>query len=146
MEIVTSMHSKRITKLTDLGQEEKRSAEAESYEDFMKTLHNEVKINLEHSNQKYKCIADRTRRHRNFTVGDEVMIHLKKKRFFIGTYSKLKMKKFEPCRILRNSGTGNAFKVDLPNDMDISPIFNIFDLYECHKPNDDSIMKQYPRK
>ena len=57
------------------------------------------------------------------------LVHLKKGRFPIGTYNKLKMRKFEPCKILRKFDSGNTYEVELPNDMDISPIFNIVDLY-----------------
>ena len=78
---------------------------------------------MEQSNQKYKENADKSRRYHDFQVGDEVMVHLKKGRFTIGTYSKMKMKKFGPCKILKKFDSGNAYEVELPNDMDIYPLF-----------------------
>ena len=56
------------------------------------------------------------------------MVHLLKGRFSIGTYSKLRMKKFGPCKILKKFDSGNAYKVEFLDDMDISPIFNVSDL------------------
>ena len=61
------------------------------------------------------------------------MVHLKKGRFLFGTYSKLKMKKFGPCKIFKKFDNGNAYEVDLSDDMDISPIFNITNLYKYHE-------------
>ena len=46
------------------------------------------------------------------------------------------MKNFGPCKILRKFVSGNAYEVKLPDDMDISPIFNITDLYKYHESND----------
>jgi hypothetical protein len=40
----------------------------------------------------------------------------------------LKMKKIGPCKILRNFDA-NAYEIELPYDVGISPIFNISDLY-----------------
>ena len=94
----------------------------------MESLHKEVKLRLEQSNQKYKENADKSRRHHDFEVGDEVMVHLKKEIFPIGTYSKLNMKNFGPYKILRKFDSGNAYEVELSNDIDISPILNIVDL------------------
>jgi hypothetical protein len=47
-------------------------------------------------------------------------------------YSKLNYKKTGPCQILRKN-YDNAYKLELSEDFDISPIFNVDDLYEFHK-------------
>ena len=52
----------------------------------MESLHKEVKLRLEQSNQKYKENTNKSRRHHDFQVGDEVMVHLKKGIFSTGTY------------------------------------------------------------
>jgi len=62
-------------------------------------------------------------------VGDEVLVYLRKERFLIGTYNKLKYKKIGPCRVVRKYGE-NAYQVDLPEEYDIMPIFNFNNLYE----------------
>ena len=47
------------------------------------------------------------------------------------------MKKFGPCKILRKFDSGNAYEVELPNDMDIFSIFNVVDLYKYHELDDE---------
>ena len=64
------------------------------------------------------------------------MVQLRKERFLAGTYNKLKMKKFGPCKISKKHDLGNAYEVELPDGIHISPIFNIADLTKYH---DDGI-------
>jgi hypothetical protein len=80
------------------------------------------------ANQEYKHRADQRKRQLQFEVGDMVLAHLRKESFPRGTYNKLKMKKIRPCRILRKFGE-NAYELELPEDIGISSIFNISDLY-----------------
>ena len=57
------------------------------------------------------------------------------------------MKKFGPCKILKKFDSGNAYEVELPDDMDIYPIFNVVDLYKYHEWDDEvDISKDYPKK
>ena len=46
----------------------------------------------------------------------------------MGTYNKLKMKKFGMCKIVKRHDSGNVYEVELPFELNISPIFNILDL------------------
>ena len=55
-----------------------------------------------------------------------MMVHLKKGRFLAKTYNKLKMKKkFGPCKILKKFVGGNAYEVELPDDMVIYLLYSI---------------------
>jgi hypothetical protein len=72
------------------------------------------------------------RRQVEFQVGDLFMEYLRNEIFLVGTYNKLKLKKIGPCRILRKF-SANAYEIELPSDIGISPIFNVVYLYPFKK-------------
>ena len=57
-----------------------------------------------------------------------VLVYLKRDIFPKGEYNKLKMKKIEPCRLLRKF-SANAYELEMPTEVGISPIFNVEYLY-----------------
>ena len=65
------------------------------------------------------------------------MVHLRKEHFLVGTYNKLKMKKFGPCKVVKRHDSGNAYEVELPPELNISPVFNISDLIEYYEGGDE---------
>ena len=81
-----------------------------------------------------------------FQVGDLVIVHLRNERFSIGAYNKLKMKKFGPCKIMKKHDSENAYEVEFPDGIHISPIFNIVDLIEYHDDcaDEDLILEPCP--
>ena len=67
------------------------------------------------------------RRSKEFNVGDHVMVRIRLERIPKTFSKKLYARAMGPYSIIRKMGS-NAYLLDLPNDMDISPVFNIEDL------------------
>lgn len=94
----------------------------------MRDLHEQLKIKLQDSSQKYKQQTDLKRREVQFSVGDEVLTHLHKECFPKGAYNKLKYKKIGPYKVLQKFLV-NAYEIQLPPEIGISPIFNVANLF-----------------
>jgi hypothetical protein len=67
-----------------------------------------------------------------------VSMHLRKERFSKSAYNKLKMKKIGPCKILKRI-SNNAYVLKLPKGLDISPTFNVSNLFELHEGMVDEV-------
>ena len=127
-QIVYGMTLRGVSKLRDLEQSEFRSIGVKDFTAEMQELHNQIKEKLKRRNNEYKRRVDQHRRKLQFEVGDQVLAHLRKESFPRGTYNKLNLKKIRPCKILRIFGE-NAYEIELPEYVGISPIFNIADMY-----------------
>eukprot|EP00253_Pinus_taeda_P021142 PITA_21142 len=127
-QILYGMHPRGVHELRDLGKLEKLSADGEYFAQAMSKLHEQVKLKLQDSSQRYKQRADTKRREVQFNVGDEVLAYLRKERFPKREYSKLKFKKIGPCKIIHKFSV-NAYEIQLPPGIGISPIFNVADLF-----------------
>ena len=97
---------------------------------FAKHIHDlldEIRRKFSLSNEEYKLAADVHRRSKEFNVGDYVMVRIRPERIPKTFSKKLYARAMGPYSIIRKMGS-NAYLLDLPNDMDINPVFNVEDL------------------
>lgn len=66
-------------------------------------------------------------------MSDLVMTHFGKERAPTGNYSKLHDRRLGPFKIIHKAGD-NAFVLELPDHLQVSPTFNISDLIEYFPP------------
>lgn len=132
-EVVYDVHPRGILELRDLGSAGARSGYVEDFAQSMKEVHELVKQALMENTSKHKQKVDERRTNLQFQVGDLVMVHLNKARLQQGVPNKLRMRRLGPCAILAKYGE-NTYKVDVPSDIGLSPVFNIADLVAYKGP------------
>jgi hypothetical protein len=138
-QIVYGANPKGIVDLVDLPANPYISPDATNFVENIREIHQQVEHKLQSMNEQYKKHVDLHRRKKIFQEGEMVMIHLCKERYPKGTYNKLKPKKFGPCKIMKKINE-NAYLIDLLEDLDISPIFNVVDLHSHSAGTNDDQM------
>jgi hypothetical protein len=126
-EIVTGRRPKVPIDLTPLALPARISESAVDFAQHIQSIHAEVRRRLVVSAAKYKEQVDLHRRHVVFEVGDLVLVRLRPERFPRGAIHKLHHRRAGPFKILHRLGS-NAYHLELPTDLSISPIFNVEDL------------------
>jgi hypothetical protein len=127
-QVVYGMNPRGVSELRDIDKSEFRSVGAEDFAAEMQKLHNHIKEKLRRRTSEYKHIVDQHKSKLQFEVEDQFLEHLRKEMFPRGTYNKRKMKKIGPCKILRKF-VENYYEIEFPEDVGISPIFNIAYIY-----------------
>ena len=100
---------------------------AETFAKHIHDIHAGVQQKIAQSNENYKLAANVHRRKLEFNDGDYVMVRICPERFPKYSFRKLFARVCGPYRILKRLGS-NAYLIDLPSDLSISPIFNFEDL------------------
>ena len=116
------MPPKHTLDLVTLLKLQRESQVAENMADHIQAMQENVRQKLEATNAKYKEAASKKRHEKIFNVGDLVLVYLRKERFPVGTYNKLKDKKYGPFQITKKIND-NAYVVALPPNMSISSTF-----------------------
>lgn len=113
--------------MRNLPSTEHISACREEFATGIKEIHDQVRMQLQRNTKKYKVEDDRIKRDVQFQVGDMVWTNLKRERLPKGIHTKLMMRRVGLCQILKKFGN-NAYEIQLPSDISISPIFNVANL------------------
>ncbi|GKC06371.1 RNA-directed DNA polymerase [Tanacetum coccineum] len=102
----------------------------------IKELHRSVQEQIIRHNKQYKEHADKHRKQVLYREGDLVWIHLRKKRFLVGRFGKLKSREDGHFRVLKNIND-NMYKIELTGHYNVSATFNVADLSKYKGDSDD---------
>jgi hypothetical protein len=99
-------------------------------------MHKITKLNIKKMNEKYRIAASKGRREVKLEPANLVWLHLRKEQFSKLRKSKLMSHAAGPFKILAKI-SGNAYKLELPSEFGVNPIFNISDLRPCLGEEDE---------
>jgi hypothetical protein len=101
--------------------------DGKSKAEFVKKLHERVKLQIEKRNESYAKNANKGRKKLVFEPGDWVWVHMRKERFPLQRKSKLQPRGDGPFQVLARIND-NAYKIELPGEYGVSATFNVADL------------------
>ena len=103
------------------------SKPAENFAKHIHDLHAEIRRKISLSNEEYKPVVDVHCSSKEFNVGEYVMVRIRPERIPKTLSKKLYVRAMGPYSIIHKLRS-NAYLLDLPNYMDISPVFNVEEL------------------
>ncbi|XP_071933756.1 uncharacterized protein [Coffea arabica] len=95
--------------------------------EFVQSLHQQVRANIETRTQQYLKHANNGRRRVVFEPGDWVWLHLRKEHFPLQRRNKLLPREDGPFQVVVRIND-NAYKLDLPGEYNVPATFNVADL------------------
>ena len=113
--------------ILSLPTSERIHRDAKKRADFILQMHETTKHNIEKMNEKYRVIGSRGKQEIKLQPGDLVWLHLRKDRFPELSKSKLMPRADGPFKIIEKIND-NAYKLELPPELGLSPTFKISDL------------------
>ena len=106
---------------------EMTSLDGQKKAEMVKKPHESARKHIEKKNEQYATKANKGRRQVLFELGDWVWVYMRKERFLVRRWSKLHPRRDGPFQVLERINN-NAYKLDLPDEYNISAIFNVSDL------------------
>jgi len=113
--------------LLPLPVQERLNFDASKRAEFVKSLDDQARINIEKMTKIYEKRANKGRKNMLFEAGDLVWVHLRKDRIPEQRKSKLQPRANGPFIVLRKIND-NAYEIDLPSTSGVSISFNVSDL------------------
>ena len=113
--------------LTPLSMSERVNLDGRKKAEIVKKIHEKARLNIERRTEQYVKHANKGRNKVIFQPGDWMWLHMRKERFLVQRRSKLLPRGDGPFQVLERIND-NAYKLDLPDEYNVSATFNVVDL------------------
>ncbi|XP_027150387.1 uncharacterized protein LOC113750629 [Coffea eugenioides] len=113
--------------LSPLSSFERVNLDGAKRADFVKKLHEQVRLNIERNMDQVAQRVNKGRQRVVFESGNWVWLHLRKEKFPIQRHNKLLPRGDGPFQVIKRIND-NAYKLDLPGESNVSVAFNVSDL------------------